>query len=64
MSRDAMNDEPVVRVKRLLFFVKETSFRWLVVWKASLFADTEFQEQVAFPLKLSLIESAIQLTID
>ena len=58
MSRNAIDDEPAVRVKRL-FSLMEIIFRWLVVWKASL-----LKEKVAFTVKLSLIESAIHLTID
>ena len=58
MSRNAIDHEPAVRVKRL-FSLMEIIFRWLVVWKASL-----LKEEVAFTVKLSLIESAIHLTID
>ena len=56
ITPDAIDDEPAVGVKRL-FSLMEITFRWLVVWKASLFANTKFQEQFAFTVKLSLIES-------
>ena len=59
MSRDAIDDERAVRLKRVM----EIIFRWLFCWKASLLANTKFQEQVAFTVRLSLIEAAIHLTI-